>query len=267
MTPQVFLPGVLNTKEMGAFCTVFTPAGDAFYFVHYRRNVEDSGSLSVMRRVKDVWTSPEPLPFSIDGSDNDMCLSEDGNRMIFRSWRALPDGSRPDGHSWLWFADRTADGWSEAKPLLCGGEVVRTGYPSIADSGAIYFAHRRDGVLGIYRSRPVDGEYAIPEFVYTLISNEFIIGDMFVARDESYMIISGEDPEGVIGHGGLDLYTTFRQADGSWSAAANMGPEINTEAGENCPQVSPDGKYFFFNRYDAAADWGDMYWVDAAIIK
>jgi hypothetical protein len=268
MTPQVFLPGILNKGEMGAFCTVFNPAGDEFYFVHYRRNTEDTpGRISWMRRIDDAWTGPEPLPFSSgDYSENDMCLSPDGNRLVFRSWQPLPDGSAPDNHSWLWVAERTTSGWGQARPLLFGGEVVRTGYPSMAADGTLYFTHRRDGALGIYRSPLENGQYPTPEFVYTLIDSEFIHGDMFVAPDESYMIISGRDAENQAGFGRLDLYIIFRQADGTWTEAVNMGEGINTGAGENCPQVSPDGKYFFFNRYDPDAKQGNMYWMDAAVI-
>jgi hypothetical protein len=268
MTPQVFLPGILNTDEMGAFCTVFHPAGHEFYFVHFRRSADETpGAISWMRRIDGLWTAPEPLSFSAgDHFENDMCLSPDGNRLVFRSWRPLPDGSAPESHSWLWTAERTPSGWGDAKPLLCGGEVVRTGYPSMAGDGTLYFAHRRDGRLGIYRCSPAGGEYGAPEFVYTLVGPEFIHGDMFVAPDESSMIISGRAPDDRTGFGGLDLYITFRRADGTWMEAVNMGGEINTRAGENCPQVSPDGKYLFFNRYDSEADKGNMYWIDAAVV-
>jgi dipeptidyl aminopeptidase/acylaminoacyl peptidase len=268
MTPVVFMPGILNTDEWGAFCTVFNPLGDEFYFVHLRRTAERKpGRISRMRRIDDVWTKPEPLPFSTgEFSENDMCLSPEGDRLIFRSWRPLPDGSAPDDHSWLWVAERTSSGWGQAEPLLFDGEVVRTGYPSIADNGTLYFTHRRDGLLGIYRSLFLNGKYSTPEFVYTLIDTEFIHGDMFVAPDESYMIISGRDPKEKTGFGRLDLFITFRRADETWMEAINMGESINTKAGENCPQVSPDGKYFFFNRYDPDADKGNMYWMDAAVI-
>lgn len=268
MTAQVFLPGVLNNETTGAFCTVFSPAGDEFYFTQYTRAIEPSGVLAVMRRVNGAWTDPEALPFSYVGADNDLCLSKDGNRMIFRSWRALPDGSKPDNHSWLWYADRAADGWGAARPFLCGGETVRTGYPSIAENGNVYFAHRRDGRLGIYRSVPVGGVYGTPEFVCTVVRDDFILGDMYVALDESYMIISARDPEEKIGYGELDLFITFELPDGGWSECANMGERINTATGgENCPQVTPDGKYFFFNRYEPASETGNMYWIDAAVIE
>jgi hypothetical protein len=268
MTPQVFLPGVLNTETTGGFCAVFTPAADTFYFTSYTPGVENSGFLSAMRQVDSVWTDREPLPFSIKGSDNDLCLSKDGNRMIFRSWRALPDGTKPDDHSWLWYADRTPEGWSEAKQFLCGGETVRTGYPSIAANDNVYFVHRRDGKLGVYRSVPFDGVYGTPELVLTVIRNDFLLGDLYIAPDESYVVVSARDPEGKIGYGELDLYIAFKQPDGNWSECVNMGERINTATGgENCPQLSPDGKYFFFHRYLPAAEHGDMYWVNAAIIE
>ena len=34
---------------------------------------------------------------------------------------------------------------------------------------------------------------------------------------------------------------------------------------ENCPTLSPDGKYFFFNT-TRSGNW-DIYWVDAKIIE
>ena len=267
MTPEVFAPDILNTEEMGAFCSVFSPDGDEFFFVYYQRAVEKSGFLSMMVRKDNVWSKPQALPFSIKASDNDMCLSTDGKRMIFRSWRALPDGSRPDNHSWLWFVERTNEGWSDAKPLLCGGQPVRTGYPSMAEDGTLYFIHRKNNILGIYQSDYMDGNYSTPKFVYTVIDTHMIHGDMFIAPDESYMIVSCRDPENKIGYGQLDLYIVFQKVDGTWTDAVNMGPDINTKNGENCPQISPDGKYFFYNSYNPVIRQGNTYWVDARIIE
>lgn len=45
----------------------------------------------------------------------------------------------------------------------------------------------------------------------------------------------------------------------------NMGPPINSEDNENCPTLSPDGKYFFFFRYDGESS--NTYWIDAKIIE
>src|SRR5688500_1863231 len=48
------------------------------------------------------------------------------------------------------------------------------------------------------------------------------------------------------GQGGLDIYKTTMQANGSWSAPANLGPEVNTKADEDAPFIHPDQKTLFF---------------------
>ena len=266
MTPEVFAPGVLNTEKMGAFCSVFSPDGDEFHFVYYERANDTTGGLAWMRRVNNTWTEPEMHHFNGDTWDNDMCMSADGSTLIFRSWRALPDGRKPEDHSYLWFVKRTEEGWSRAEPLYCASTPVRTGYPSITDNGILYFAHRRDERFGIFRSKPENETYGLPEHVFTAVDSIKTEGDMFVAPDESYMIISCWDHPNNIGSGQGDLYITFRKDDGTWTEEKNMGALINTPYGENCPQVSPDGKYFFFNRYNPDAGEGNIYWVDARII-
>lgn len=267
MIPEIFAPGILNDEKMGAFCSVFSPDGNEFHFVYYERADDTSGGLAWMKKVEDHWTEPEFHHFnSTTDYDNDMCLSADGNTYIFRSYRALPNGKKPNDHTYLWFVERTEDGWSEAKPLYCAGSPVRTGYPSIALNGTLYFAHRRDEGSGIYRSKSKNGVYGTPEHVFTAVDSLSTEGDMFVSPDESYMIISCWDHPNNIGGGQGDLYITFLKPDGTWTDEIHMGELINTQYGENCPQVTPDGKHFFFNRYNSEAKEGNIYWVDAAIL-
>jgi outer membrane protein OmpA-like peptidoglycan-associated protein len=48
------------------------------------------------------------------------------------------------------------------------------------------------------------------------------------------------------GQGGLDIYKTTLQANGSWSSAVNLGPLVNTKANEDAPFIHPDQKTLFF---------------------
>jgi hypothetical protein len=48
------------------------------------------------------------------------------------------------------------------------------------------------------------------------------------------------------GQGGLDIYKTTLQANGSWSPPANLGPVINSSANEDAPFIHPDQKTLFF---------------------
>ena len=266
MTPEIFVPGLLNNDEMGAFCTIFSPGGTEFYFGYYKKT-GDACDIYWMNQKNGRWSQPEKLRFNSNNYENDVCMSADGNMLVFRSWRALPSGKKPKDHSYLWFAKRTRHGWSEAKPILCEGIPVRTGYPSLSQNNTLYFVHRWNGRFGIYLSKFKDQQYGKPHFVYEVFNQDFVIGDLFVSPDESYFIISGREPVEKGEFGMLDLYVIFRDSNETWSKPFSLGTEINTcQGSENCPTVSPDGKYFFFNRYNPDKKRGNMYWVSAAVI-
>jgi Tol biopolymer transport system component len=70
--------------------------------------------------------------------------------------------------------------------------------------------------------------------------------------------------------GQWDLYISFRTPGGGWTESKKLGNEINTSDNEDMPQVSPDGKYFFFTRVGKNSDGkeqGDIYWIDAGILR
>ncbi len=48
------------------------------------------------------------------------------------------------------------------------------------------------------------------------------------------------------GQGGLDIYKTSMQANGTWSQPVNLGPSVNTKANEDAPFIHPDQKTLFF---------------------
>jgi Tol biopolymer transport system component len=86
-----------------------------------------------------------------------------------------------------------------------------------------------------------------------------------VAPDESFLIVScwnRPDNRGV-----SDLYISFRNSNGEWSRLQNMGESLNSDLDENCPTLSPDGKYFFFDRRNPVTGENNIYWVDARIIE
>ena len=89
----------------------------------------------------------------------------------------------------------------------------------------------------------------------------------FIAPDESYLIWDSEREDG---YGQSDLYITFRQEDGSWGPAINMGPNVNSEDDDFYGGVTPDGKFLIFDRtVERNGDDinVDVYWVDAQIIE
>ena len=69
-------------------------------------------------------------------------------------------------------------------------------------------------------------------------------GDFYVARDESYIIISNKEQKDFE----CELAISFHKSDGSWTAPVSLGPEINDRMAHRWGEyVSPDGKYLFYS--------------------
>ena len=63
------------------------------------------------------------------------------------------------------------------------------------------------------------------------------------------------------GLGQGDLYISFKDKQGNWSDAINMGESINTDKHELCPFVSANGKYLFYTSNQ------NIYWVSTKILE
>jgi Tol biopolymer transport system component len=262
MTPELFAPGIVSTDKR-ELNSVFTPDGKEFYY-----SISSGGryTIYVMRQEDGRWTEPEVTSFSNDYSNVDMCVSHDGRKLFFGSNRPRSGkGDAKKGHD-IWAVTRTAGGWSEPENL---GPLVNSGehqiYPTVTEDLTLYFQSRREGNIGgsdLYRAEYVNGEYEKPENLGPAVNTEHNEGDVLIAPDESYLIVSTSGRSDSLGRS--DLYISFRRADGSWTEVENMGSTINSTATEYCPMLSPDGRYLFFTSTKSGN--GDIYWVDAKII-
>jgi len=261
---RIFAPGIIST-DGSEINSVFTPDGGEFYFTVWTQ--ETGTKIMVTRQLDGRWSAPEVASFSNDISDVDSAISSDGQKVFFSTRRPRPGDSetRRDGFD-IWFAEHTESGWGKEQYL---GPVVNSGesqvYPTVTRDGTLYFQAVREGGYGkadIYRSLLIDGVYREPENLGPVINSENYEGDVFIAQDESYLIVSIYGREDGFGKG--DLYISFRSLDGSWSPLKNMGSTINSDKRDFCPMVTPDGKYFFFSSKREGD--GDIFWVDAKII-
>ena len=265
VTAEIFAPGIIST-DGSEINSVFTPDMDEFYFTTW---TEEAGTkIMVTSQVGGQWTAPEAASFSTHETDVDPAISRDGKRVFFSTRRPRPGetGTRESGFD-IWFADRVEADWGKEQYL---GPAVNSGrsqvYTSITREGALYFQAVREGGYGkadIYRSRLIGGEYQPPENLGPAINSEHYEGDVFVAHDERYLIVSVYGRTDGFGEG--DLYISFRGPEGSWSPLKNMGSTINSDKRDFCPMVTPDGKYLFFSSKRQGE--GDIFWIDAKVIE
>jgi len=261
--PQVFGEGVISTvgDEIGG---AFSPEGTDFYFSQFvpYTTVPRLGLLCVSHYRDGRWQTPEALPFSGRYLDYPPKFDPSGVRMVFASSRPLPDGTR--GAIRIWEVERTGAGWGEPTPLpspinLAGS--AWNGDPSLSANGTLYFSSDRggDGNLHIYRSRLVDGKYSEPEKLGSEVNSDFNDYQPYVSPDEKILLFSSvgsgappydHRPEELTGGGRPyargDLYVSYSQ-DGKWSKAQHLEHGINTEAEEEFPFLTQDGRYLFFS--------------------
>ena len=240
LTPEVFAPGIVS-KEHRDWTGSFTPDMKEFYYRRY--NAQSGTSTSIFfKSENNRWHESEVEP-GVGGF-----ISPDGLTM----------------HSGKRYRVRTDDGWSELKSLGSPFEDIGIMTLTVSSKGTYVFDERGTDGNGVLRySRLIDGKREEPRPFSKEINTGTWTAHPFVAADESYIIWDSEN-EG--GYGGVDLYISFRQQDGSWSAATNFGDKINTDGPDSGGYVTPDGKYFFFNRKISPED-SDIYWVDAQIIE
>lgn len=76
------------------------------------------------------------------------------------------------------------------------------------------------------------------------VNIDFYQNHATVSKDGETLLFTSEDNRG---NGGLDIYKSKKQSDGSWGVPENLGKTINTEHDEDSPYLSDDGKTLYFS--------------------
>jgi hypothetical protein len=187
---------------------------------------------------------------------------EEGSSYRIKKYKFYPiDNECTDTlYSREYYIERTANGWSKMKSL--GPMFDRDDWGimtlNISKKGTIVIDDAKNGDI-IRISRIKNGIREEPRPLGEEINTGKWTAHPYIAPDESYLIWDSERQEG---YGGADIYISFRQKDGSWGKAINLGNKINTDLWENAARVTPDGKFLTFSRSEEKVrEDGSKYWV------
>ena len=237
---------------------VFSPEGTEMYFVKYIDATDKMEMYYMEIDQNGEWTSPQTPSFASDSLDNSPVFADDGNRLLFTSNR--------EGVTRIYQVSRTDSGWSEP-------QSVDMDYQSLPGRLGWFFSMTRDETIyfeifdstdqNIYRSGLVNGRYSTFEKLPDMINSTY--GDLrpYIDPDEQYLIFASNRPGGF---GSFDLYISYKNPDGSWSTAQNLGNRINGTQAEDMAFVTPEGKYFFFTTTKSGDLGPNPYWVDASLL-
>jgi hypothetical protein len=183
-----------------------------------------------------------PLNFEIPEVCNGMAISPSENRIYIREWK--------DGREYLYYIDRKGDNWT-AREYIELDSFDRTWQFSVASNENLYFATDRI-MVSVY-----DGANHLEAVPLKLEDDSDMLGGSpYISLDESYIIYSIDG----------DLHISYRLKDGKWTKPHDLGPDINSDQLDICPQISPNGKYLFFNSRINFPDWV-ICWADAGFVE
>ena len=183
-----------------------------------------------------------PLDFAVPDVCNGISVSPSWNRIYIREWK--------DNTGHLYRIDRNGDAWTTPRYMELESFNRTWGF-SLAANENLYYATDRI-MVSVF-----DGDtHRDPTALKLHDGSDMLGGSPFVSPDESYIIYSIDG----------DLHISYKTKNGTWTSPVDLGPGINSDQLELCPQITPNGKYLLFNSRRNFPDW-TIYWADASFIE
>lgn len=127
----------------------------------------------------------------------------------------------------------------------CGSPVFY--YNTKTGEKELYFAAVSESKMknrDIFISKFKNGIWSEPTIVEN-ISTENYEAQPAISSDGNTMVFVSDRPGGF---GETDLYVSYRQSNGKWSAAENLGPVVNTKSEELSPYISNDDNLYYASK-------------------
>ncbi len=99
------------------------------------------------------------------------------------------------------------------------------------------------GNFDLYISYYTPQGWSEPQNLGAAINTEFWESSPALSPDKRVLYFSSNRPGG---YGGSDLYVSYRQPNGKWSAAQNMGPKINSAGDDQAPFIHADNQTLYY---------------------
>lgn len=239
-----------------------TADGNTFMFTRNVRqgegvNAPQQEDFYISRKQDNTWQKANPVTsVNTMGNEGAPSLSADGQIMFFASCMEMSgDYGSSDrkgyGSCDIFYSQKINGKWT--KPANAGPVINTRNWetqPSFSSDGkSLYFIRgmvTREGIKNpdIYVSTiGADGKFTEPVRLSDNINTPDREESVFIHPDNQTLYFSSEGHPGM---GGLDIFMSKRQADGSWGPAVNLGYPINSMADENSLLVDANGKLAYF---------------------
>ena len=257
------IPGKVNT-DYQEFGPSLTKDGKTLYFYSKRGGAKYS-NLYKSKLIDGKWSEPAELRgLNSEYDDQSPYIDLDEKFIIFSSNRdgsvefTLPSGQKGVSRD-LYYAEFHNGRWSRPFSI---SEIINADhmeeYPFV-HGNYLYFTRYFYGEVKeakIYRSRFNGKEFLEPEALPSPVNLEGSANFAAVISPDGKYIYYSSDRKG--GYGGTDIYRSEIRQDGTYGAAENLGPEINTAGLESYLVINPADGSFIFARKEGEKSY-DLY--------
>jgi hypothetical protein len=258
----------LNTPFLDG-CPIQSPDGLSLYMASNRPDGSQGGlDIWVARRSSPdaPFGPPVNLGAPVNSQADDFCPTPvRGGGLFFVSRRVEADSC---GLGDIYFTRlNPAHGWTTPVHLGCAplgpnSELDEQG-PSYVEAGGrafLYFSRSTATVPGdIFVAEQLAGGGFGPAAAVAELNSPGNDIQPNVRKDGLEVVFSSNHPyPGALG--GQDVYVSTRASiDAPWSVPLNLGPSVNTDAGETRPSLSWDATTLLFGRAPAPEGMSDIY--------
>jgi Tol biopolymer transport system component len=251
-TPTNLGPPV-NTSALDSDPSI-SADGLTLYF-HSHRSVVGDLWVSTRATTNDPWGEPMNLGPTVNSSGDDKSpfISADGLTLFFASDRPGGYGGRD-----IYITSRQTTDADWSAPVNLGPTVNSSAdevYPRMsADGLQLYFSewdvfrpggYGRPDIWVTTRDTASDPWGTPVNLGPTVNSSAWDYGPS-ISADGLLLFFISERPGGPGGYG--DIWVTRRvTTDNDWGTPVNLGPTVNSSAGEGAPHISADGSTLFFS--------------------
>ena len=221
--------------------------------VGYKVEQEDFYISKWSNRLND-WEKAQPIPgINTPANEGAAAISGDGTTIVFTACQAPGFGyGKREGKGSCDLFESTFDiekgRWSIGTNLGAPNSGKWESQPTLsADGNFLVFARARhtrgvgSDLFGSYRNS--DGTWAKPFRLPGEINTPFEEESPFLHPDGKTLYFSSNGNPGM---GGLDLFVSTLQDDGTWGTPINLGYPLNTHDDENSLIVEPAGDFAIF---------------------
>lgn len=259
LIPEVFAPDIISIEGRNASSISFSPDLDEVYFTVSEKDEKDEEvsiySIYFSKLRDNELTPAKRANFTIGRKNEELYpfVSHNGKRIYFTAFDSIFSDEK------IWYVNRLEDSWSDAIQLDSPINDDLVFYINQAKNGDLFYTSISKGKM--YYAPNKKGEFSEVQEVEIEFGHHG-----FISPSQEYLLVYTRNKENEK-RKDHDIYVCFNEKDGTWTKPIPLGNEVNSDLGESCPSITPDGKYLFFNRSNDKDESSNLYWVSTEVLE